>query len=60
MRIKCPLTHAEIGECIGVSRETVSRTLGELKFRELVEQRGSTLVISNVRALEIYADRNCA
>jgi CRP/FNR family transcriptional regulator len=60
MCIKCSLTHAEIGECIGVARETVSRTLSEFKLRELVEQRGATLVISNVRALEIYADRNCA
>jgi CRP/FNR family transcriptional regulator, cyclic AMP receptor protein len=60
MSIKCSLTHAEIGECIGMARETVSRTLSELKLRELVEQRGSTLVISSVRALEIYADRNCA
>jgi len=58
--IKCSLTHAEIGECIGVSRETVSRTLSELKLRELAEQRGAALVISNVRALEVYADRNCA
>jgi CRP/FNR family transcriptional regulator len=60
MRIKCSLTHAEIGECIGMSRETVSRTLSDFKLRELVEQRGSTMVISSIQALETYADRNCA
>jgi CRP/FNR family transcriptional regulator len=58
VHIKCSLTHAEIGECIGVARETVSRTLSEFKLLELVEQRGSALVITNVRALEIYADLN--
>ena len=60
MRIKCSLTHTEIGECIGVARETVSRTLTEFRLRQLVEQRGSTLIVSNIRALENYADHNCA
>ena len=54
-RIQCALTHEEIGEYICVARETVSRTLADLKNRELVEQRGSTLVISSLRALEVYA-----
>lgn len=57
-RITCSLTHEEIGECIGVARETVSRTLSDFKHRNLVVKRGSTLVIGSVRALEIYADRN--
>jgi CRP/FNR family cyclic AMP-dependent transcriptional regulator len=55
LSIQCSLTHAEIGECIGVARETVSRTLTEFKHRDLVELRGSHLVISSLRALEIYA-----
>jgi hypothetical protein len=33
----------------------VSRILTDFKNRELVEQRGTTLVISSLRALEIYA-----
>jgi CRP/FNR family transcriptional regulator, cyclic AMP receptor protein len=56
-RIHCSLTHEEIGEYLGVARETVSRTMADLKNRDLVEQRGSTLVISSLRALEIYAGR---
>ncbi|MGA7343446.1 MAG: Crp/Fnr family transcriptional regulator [Terracidiphilus sp.] len=56
-RIHCSLTHGEIGEYIGVARETVSRTMTDLRNRDLVEQRGSTLVISSLRALEIYAGR---
>jgi CRP/FNR family transcriptional regulator len=57
MRVRCALTHGEIGECIGVARETVSRTLAEFKHRDLVEQRGSILFISNIRALEMYAEQ---
>jgi CRP/FNR family transcriptional regulator len=60
MRITCSFTHEEIGECIGIARETVSRTLSDLKLRELVVQHGSTLIISSVRALENYADQNDA
>jgi CRP/FNR family transcriptional regulator, cyclic AMP receptor protein len=56
-RIHCPLTHGEIGEYIGVARETVSRTMADFKNRKLVEQHGTTLVISSLRALEIYAER---
>lgn len=44
-KIKLPLTHEEIGECIGVTRETVSRTLAEFKQRHLIALQGSTLVI---------------
>jgi len=54
-RIHCPLTHEEIGEYIDVSRETVTRALADFKNRELVEQHGSTFIIFNLRALEVYA-----
>ncbi len=50
-RIKLPLTHQEIGECIGVTRETVSRTLGEFKSRRLIDVHGSTLIIPDRIAL---------
>jgi CRP/FNR family transcriptional regulator len=49
---KISLTHEEIAECIGVTRETVSRTLGEFKIRHLVTLRGSTLMIPSRAALE--------
>jgi CRP-like cAMP-binding protein len=54
-RLFCGLTHTEIGECIGVSRETVSRLFCDFRSRELLESRGSTLIISDRRALETYA-----
>jgi CRP-like cAMP-binding protein len=51
-QIKLPLTHEEIAECIGTTRETVTRALGEFKNRNLVAMQGSTLMISDRAALE--------
>jgi CRP/FNR family transcriptional regulator, cyclic AMP receptor protein len=50
--IKLPLTHEEIAEFIGTTRETVTRTLSDFKNRQLVALQGSTLIISNRPALE--------
>jgi CRP/FNR family transcriptional regulator, cyclic AMP receptor protein len=52
MPIKMPLTHEEIAEFIGTTRETVTRTLSNFKSRQLVALNGSTLLISNRLALE--------
>jgi CRP/FNR family transcriptional regulator len=52
----CPLSHAEIGECIGVPGVTVSRILSDFKHLKLVEQRGANLFITDVQVLQIYAD----
>jgi len=51
-QIKLPLTHEEIAEFIGTTRETVTRTLSEFKNRQLVSLQGSTLMISNRPAIE--------
>jgi CRP/FNR family cyclic AMP-dependent transcriptional regulator len=50
-QIKMALTHEEIAEFIGTTRETVTRTLSEFKNRNLVVLQGSTLSISNRHAL---------
>jgi CRP/FNR family transcriptional regulator, cyclic AMP receptor protein len=50
-----PLTHGEIGEFIGTSRETVTRTLSVFKSRRLVDFHGSTLTIPSRAALENLA-----
>jgi CRP/FNR family transcriptional regulator len=50
--VKLPLTHEEIAEFIGSTRETVTRTLSDFKSRQLVVLQGSTLLISNRQALE--------
>jgi CRP/FNR family transcriptional regulator, cyclic AMP receptor protein len=49
------LTHGEIGEFIGASRETVTRTLSVFKSRRLVAFNGSTLTIPSKAALEDLA-----
>jgi CRP/FNR family transcriptional regulator, cyclic AMP receptor protein len=56
IRIKLPLTHEEIGEFIGSSRETVTRTLSDFKSKHLVTFKGSTLVIANRDALQSCAN----
>jgi CRP/FNR family transcriptional regulator len=54
-RLKISLTHEEIGEFIGASRETVTRTLSDFKHQQLVALSGSTMMIPNPGALEMYA-----
>lgn len=51
-QVKLALTHEEIGQMIGTSRETVSRLFAGLKKQHLIQQNGSTLVIPNRVALE--------
>ena len=53
--VSVPLTHEEMGECIGVTRETVSRAMGDLRRRRLIELRGSALTITNRFALVAFA-----
>lgn len=50
--VKMALTHEEIGQMIGTSRETVSRLFAGFKKQHLIQQNGATLVIPNRLALE--------
>jgi CRP/FNR family transcriptional regulator, cyclic AMP receptor protein len=54
-RCRLSMTHEEIGEFIGASRETVTRTLSIFKNRHLVAQHGCTITIPSRNALENYA-----
>ncbi len=56
VRVRLTLTHEEIGQVIGTSRETVTRTLGEFKSKQLATLQGSTLVIQNKAALEHFVN----
>lgn len=51
-QLTVPLTHEEIAEFIGSTRETVTRTLGDFKTKKLVSIHGSTMTIRNLAALE--------
>ena len=50
-QIRMTLTHEEIGEMIGTTRETVSRLFSEFKSKQLLQVKGSTLVLSDKAAL---------
>jgi CRP/FNR family cyclic AMP-dependent transcriptional regulator len=52
LQVKVTLTHEEIGEMIGTTRETVTRLFSEFKRRQLLQLTGATLVIRNKAALE--------
>jgi CRP/FNR family transcriptional regulator len=50
--LKLRLTHEEIAQMIGTSRETVSRVFADFKKQRLIRQNGSTLVIPDRVALK--------
>jgi CRP/FNR family cyclic AMP-dependent transcriptional regulator len=52
LRMKLSLTHEEMAQLIGTSRETVTRTLSQFKKQRVLELAGSTLVIRNKAALQ--------
>jgi CRP/FNR family cyclic AMP-dependent transcriptional regulator len=54
---KLTLTHEEIAQMIGTTRETVTRALARFKKQKLIEVRGATLVLSNKLALLEIAGR---
>jgi CRP/FNR family transcriptional regulator len=51
-KMKLGLTHEEMAQMIGTSRETVTRLMAGFKKQHLIEQAGATLVIPNRMALE--------
>jgi len=52
IRVSLGLTHEEMAQMIGASRETVTRLLSDLRKKQLIRLEGSTLVIRNRMALE--------
>jgi len=52
VRAKMGLTHEEIAQIIGTSRETVTRLLAEFRKKKLATLKGSTLMVHNKPALE--------
>ncbi len=54
-RLRLALTHEEIAQMIGTSRETVTRLFAELRKRQIIQSKGSTLFIRNKPALKRMA-----
>ncbi len=50
-RVEFLMTHQELAEMIGTSRETVTRLLASLRHKGLIEIEGSTLLVRNREAL---------
>jgi CRP/FNR family transcriptional regulator len=54
-RFNLGLTHEEISQIVGISRETVTRTMTEFKDKMLITTKGSTVVIRNEIGLKAKA-----
>ncbi len=54
-RVRSMLTHEEMAQMIGASRETVTRVMTQLKRKQIIRLDGTTLVIRNRSGLEQLA-----
>lgn len=52
IKVTLTLTHEEIAQMIGASRETVTRLFGDFKKKQLLQVKGSTLIIKDKAGLE--------
>ena len=52
IRLKVLLTHEEIAQMIGTTRETVTRLLSDFKRKKIVEVKGSTILVLRKDELE--------
>jgi CRP/FNR family transcriptional regulator len=52
VRIKVLMTHEEIAQMIGTTRETVTRLLSDFRRRKVIEVKGSSLFITDQASLE--------
>jgi CRP/FNR family cyclic AMP-dependent transcriptional regulator len=52
VKLTLTLTHEEIGQMIGASRETVTRLFTDFKKKQLLQVKGSTLTINDKSRLE--------
>ena len=52
VKLTLTLTHEEIAQMVGASRETVTRLFGEFKKKQLLQVKGSTLIIKSKAGLE--------
>jgi CRP/FNR family cyclic AMP-dependent transcriptional regulator len=49
--VRLAMTHLEISQLVGTSRETITRLLSEFRRNDMAELKGSTLIIHNQPAL---------
>jgi CRP/FNR family transcriptional regulator, cyclic AMP receptor protein len=51
VRVRLAMTHEEISQLVGTSRETITRLLSEFRRNDMAELKGTTLIIRNHPAL---------
>src|SRR5260221_586548 len=51
VRVRLAMTHEEISQLVGTSRETITRLLSEFRRNDTAELKGSMLIIHNPPAL---------
>jgi len=52
IKVTLTFTHEEIAQMIGASRETVTRLFGDFKKKQLLQVKGSTIIIKDKAGLE--------
>ena len=52
VRARLAMTHTDIAQLTGTSRETITRILSEFRKKDIVELKNSTLTIHDKPALE--------
>lgn len=52
VRVRLAMTHEEISQLVGTSRETITRLLSEFRRNAMAELKGTTLIIHNHPALK--------
>jgi CRP/FNR family transcriptional regulator, cyclic AMP receptor protein len=55
VRIRVTLTHEEIGQFVGTTRETATRILGDLRKKKWLSMKGSSWTLTNLEALRRLA-----
>lgn len=51
-RLKVLMTHEEIAQMIGTTRETVTRLISDMRHKKILEVKGSTFLVPSVATLE--------
>jgi CRP/FNR family transcriptional regulator, cyclic AMP receptor protein len=57
VRITVSLTHEEIAQMIGSSRETVTRLFSEFRRKQLISTTGSTVILRDIPALQAMLEQ---
>ncbi|HVS86967.1 MAG TPA: Crp/Fnr family transcriptional regulator [Candidatus Acidoferrum sp.] len=57
VRLTLTLTHEEMAQMIGSSRETVTWPFSDFKKRQLLQVKGSTVIVQDISSLRKFAER---